>query len=275
MVSNVRSGSLIGIYNARKSTNTPVSSDFAEALKNVDKLSINKQQSVTYSPGILINTQKPQKSIAERLTNIRKEDDEFDYSGMTRAEKYVTIENRFKNEFPDEYLIAMDFSSVTLGMSSFNDITNEFWSEISKHQLYGISLEDTNEARGFGGMSPDEIYDAIAKKYEGKTTVRDQLKFMAELSETNVLYEKAKENNVSLGPLFNEAVCQGLITEYGLYNEDNVVDPAAFENAMNSSASSLSDIAKLTKHAIFIDTSAFDAIMKVFENEDKKEKHNK
>jgi len=119
-----------------------------------------------------------------RLDDISEAIKNTDYSGMTSAEIYVDIEKKYENAFDDFYMtkaLAACKDHIMINDQFLNDIHNN----VGKTTLALI-----NEARGYAGMSYDEIENAIKEKYAGKTGFIDQLNLFGELFSTGVLFNK-------------------------------------------------------------------------------------
>lgn len=153
-----------------------------------------------------------------------------DYSGMTKAEIFAEIENRYKDAFDDFYTAR----AVCLTKEQ-EKILSQYNSEVEEKIGISNSIEFYNEARGYGGMSYDEIEVAVKEKYAGKTGFKDQLNLLGELFATGVLTDKyglhtatqmCTDMRISMG-------CSPLKTESELYGG---IDPNAyaFDMLMNN-----------------------------------------
>lgn len=153
-----------------------------------------------------------------------------DYSGMTKAEIFAEIENRYKDAFDDFYTAR----AVCLTKEQ-EKILSQYNSEVEEKIGISNSIEFYNEARGYGGMSYDEIEVAVKEKYAGKTGFKDQLNLLGELFATGVLTDKyglhtatqmCTDMRISMG-------CSPLKTEAELYGG---IDPnaSAFDMLMNN-----------------------------------------
>ena len=119
-----------------------------------------------------------------KLDKIDKDIKNTDYSGMTKAEIYADIEGRYADAFDDFY--------ATRGGAYCKDhimIQDQFREQI-KEYAGKISEKDVNEARGYAGMTDEEMEAAIKEKYKGKTGLIDQLNLFGELFSTGILSRK-------------------------------------------------------------------------------------
>ncbi|MBR4095823.1 MAG: hypothetical protein IKK42_00790 [Oscillospiraceae bacterium] len=172
-------------------------------------------------------------SIAEtqlKLDKVAAAGRAVDYSGMTKAEIFAEIENRYKEAFDDFYTAR----SVCLTKEQ-EKILSQYNSEVKEKIGVSNSIEFYNEARGYAGMSYDEIEAAVKEKYAGKTGFKDQLNLFGELFATGVLTDKygfytatqmCTDMRISMG-------CSPLKTEAELYGG---IDPnaSAFDMLMNN-----------------------------------------
>ncbi len=120
----------------------------------------------------------------EKLDDISEDIKNADYSGMTNAEIYVDIENKYARAF-DNFYITMVYADCKDCIM----ISNRFWNDI-KNNAGNVSQALINEARGYADMSYDDIENVIKEKYVGKTGVDDQLNLFGELFSTGVLFGK-------------------------------------------------------------------------------------
>jgi len=123
------------------------------------------------------DTQAKLDDISEAIKNT-------DYSGMTSAEIYVDIEKKYENAF-DDFYITRAFAACKEHIM----INDQFLNDI-KNNAGKVSPELRNEARGYAGMSFEEIENAVKEKYIGKTGFIDQLNLFGELYATGVLFNK-------------------------------------------------------------------------------------
>ena len=127
-------------------------------------------------------------SIAEtqaKLDEVAAAGRAVDYSGMTKAEIFAEIENRYKEAFDDFYTAR----SVCLTKEQ-EKILAQYNSEVKEKIGSCNSIEFYNEARGYSGMRYEEIEAAVKEKYAGKTGLKDQLNLLGELFATGVLANK-------------------------------------------------------------------------------------
>ncbi|MBQ5319866.1 MAG: hypothetical protein J6K17_12295 [Oscillospiraceae bacterium] len=109
-----------------------------------------------------------------------------DYSGMTKAEIYAEIENRYKDAFDDFYTarsVCITKEQIMI-LNQFNAETEE------KVGISNINSELVRNARGYKGTSAEEIETEIKEKYAGKLGFKDQLNMYGELFSAGVLSEK-------------------------------------------------------------------------------------
>jgi hypothetical protein len=253
-----------------KSATKSVSND-TESTRFSDALEIINKQNVTYSPA-KTNPPSREEVIDKKLAELRRIHEEFDYSGMDRAEAYVTIEKRFEEAFPEEFHIAMNFNSLS---PEYCRILSEFGRQRPSYTGEdSMGYNQLNKYRGYEGMSYEEIEETICAKYEGKNTVRDKLNLIGELFESGVMLHNNQKNNLYVGPDFFEAISQGLITEYNLYDKTQNIPYESLDVAL-SSEMGLSELASLTKHVPFVTPDLFDVFNKIFDSIDERAIENK
>ncbi|MCM1524069.1 MAG: hypothetical protein NC120_06385 [Ruminococcus sp.] len=119
-----------------------------------------------------------------KLDNISEAIENTDYSGMTQAEIYADIEKKYEDTFEDFH-----FSLASETCTDHVTVYEHFRREIENY-VGETSLELVQKARGYDGMSYDEIETAIKEKYAGKTGFEDQLNLFGELFTSGVLYNK-------------------------------------------------------------------------------------
>lgn len=108
---------------------------------------------------------------------------DMDYSEMSKAEIYADIEKRYADSFDDFY--------ATLAISACREhemIHDQFVDNI--HNYVGYLKGTVREARGYSGMTFDEIETSIKEKYAGKTDFISQLNLFGELFSSGVLSNK-------------------------------------------------------------------------------------
>ena len=121
-----------------------------------------------------------------KLALLEKVFENVDYSDMSKAEIYADIENKFSEMFDDYFASKTAFCEDHYLINNlFEDMVEKFVGGRSE-----VTLELENEARGYSGMSYEEIESAIKEKYVGKTSFMDQLSLFGELFSSGVLHHK-------------------------------------------------------------------------------------
>lgn len=110
---------------------------------------------------------------------------ETDYSGMSKTDIFADIEGKYANAFDDFYAT---FAVWTC--EEYNMIHCQFCDDVDNNVGSYWKNSDTLEARGYTGMSYDEVEAAIKEKYIGKTSFMDQLNLFGELFSSGVLSNK-------------------------------------------------------------------------------------
>ena len=109
-----------------------------------------------------------------------------DYSEMSNAEIYADIEGKYTNAFDDYFA-----SRAVFPCKDYEEINNSFIFTVRENiEPKSITTALVNEARGYSGMSYDEIEAAIKEKYADKTGFIDQLNLLGELFTSGVLSNK-------------------------------------------------------------------------------------
>ena len=119
-----------------------------------------------------------------KLDKIDQDIKNTDYSGMTKSEIYADIEGRYKEAFDDFY--AANWVTVCKDHEMIQDKFREHREEY----VGKMSGEELKEARGYAGMTDEEMEAAIKEKYIGKTGLIDQLNLFGELFATGILSRK-------------------------------------------------------------------------------------
>jgi hypothetical protein len=269
------------LYAKKNTTATAINANesFASTLLSVekqkfmDRLTLNNEDRVTYSP-TQINQSNREAEVEMKLAELRRIHEEYDYSNISCAEEaYVIIEKRFQEAFPDEFEIARKFGYLTMGVSEYEAIGDEFRSQSRRYNgssnittnTYEDILERRNKYRGYEGMTYEEIEAAICDKYKGKNTLRDQLKLMTELSETGVTNYNCMKNKVYLGPDFVIAISRGLMNKYNLYDMSWNIDRDAFDMAMSGEKFSVGDFTIFTANLPFATPDMMPDVIEVFD----------
>lgn len=115
-----------------------------------------------------------------------------DYSGMSKTEIFADIESKYANTFDDFYAT---FAVWTC--EEYNMIHCQFCDDVDNNVGTNWKNSDTLEARGYSGMSYDEVEIAIKEKYSGKTSFKDQLNLFGELFSSGVLSNKFGWDNAT------------------------------------------------------------------------------
>lgn len=168
----------------KKSANAISQSSFSDVLKKTsakDTFSSSAVSSNAAKVGSL--------SVAAtqaKLDIISAELEKTDYSGMSKAEIYADIEKRFENTFDDYYA-----SRVVFPCEDYIMVNNQFHEEIHNYVgYYAPPAAIVKEAKGYSGMTYEEIEASIKEKYAGKTGFVDQLNLLGELFTSGVLSNK-------------------------------------------------------------------------------------
>lgn len=176
-----------GITNFNRSVNVrprPAVNNFSDVLKSASTKD-------TFTAADVWEETLEKSAVSEYSATQAKLDDisaaikNTDYSGMTKAEIYADIENRYVDVFEDFHM--------TMAFAACEDhimIHDQFLNDIHSNNAGKASPALINEARGYAGMSFDEIENAIKEKYTGKTGFVDQLNLFGELFSTGVLSNK-------------------------------------------------------------------------------------
>jgi len=104
-----------------------------------------------------------------------------DLSAKTDVEKYDWIENRFKESFGDDFMMAR---SLNLPSSMFYMIGVEFNDTLNKHMA---DPAQTNRARLYGDSSADAVQDKIREKYPEELTNKDLFLMVHDMRNSGVL----------------------------------------------------------------------------------------
>ncbi len=154
-----------------------------------------------------------------------------DYSGMTKAEIFAEIENRYKEAFDDFYMA----KSLHLTKEHIM-ISNQYDDELRQMiGLDGSAFELYVESHGYTGMSTDEIANAIKEKYAGKTGFKDQLNLFGELWSAGVLSEKYG-HHTAISMITDIEISMGCIPAKSNQEFFGGIDPntSAFDMLMNN-----------------------------------------
>lgn len=180
-----------GITNFNRPINVrprPAANNFGDVLKNASSKD-------TFTASSVWEKDPDRTAVSEFAATQTKLDDisaaikNTDYSGMTNAEIYVDIEKKYAEAFDDYYI------TCALATCKEHIMINDQISADIKKYVGETSLDLVNEARGYAGMSFDEIEKAVKEKYIGKTGFVDQLNLFGELFSTGVLSHKYGRRN--------------------------------------------------------------------------------
>ena len=197
---------------------TPAVPDMRPPIEEVDNAA--PQSTAPASPTEIL----PGDTTEVKLAKLRKMGEEADYTGMSYGEIEAAIWNRYNDAF-DGNMPAI--SICVIPSPEWIDINNQFNDEYCHNILYplqeefrlstGISVstwskdnydqherdmdafheyvrsnyEDfSTQALGYGGMTTEEIEQAICQKYAGKDTLRSYLNMQGELYRSGVLTSK-------------------------------------------------------------------------------------
>ncbi|MDE7293108.1 MAG: hypothetical protein K2N72_01650 [Oscillospiraceae bacterium] len=119
-----------------------------------------------------------------KLNNISAAIKDTDYSGMTKAEIYADIEKKYEDAFDDFYI------SISTAICTDHIMVSEHFENELRNQEIELNMDLYKEARGYTGMSYDEMEAAIKEKYAGKTGFFDQLNLFGELYRSGILDNK-------------------------------------------------------------------------------------
>ena len=173
-----------------KASNSVKQDGFGDVLKKSsarDTFNASAVSNTSVSVGSLsvANTQAKLDKISEDLKNTN-------YSGMSKAEIYADIEKKYTSAFDDYYASR----AVGLCCEDFTMVNNQFVEDKRAHIGY-CPTKIVNEARGYAGMTFDEIEASIKEKYTGKTGFVDQLNLLGELYTSGVLTNKMGWDNAT------------------------------------------------------------------------------
>lgn len=127
-----------------------------------------------------------------KLDRISAEIKNTDYTGMSKTDIFADIEGKYANAFDDFYAT---FAVWTC--EEYNMIHCQFCDDVDDNVGSYWKNSDTLEARGYTGMSYDEVEIAIKEKYSGKTSFMDQLNLFGELFSSGVLSNKFGWDNAT------------------------------------------------------------------------------
>lgn len=167
-----------------KSSNAIKQDSFSDVLKKTSAKD-------TFSSSAVSNTSAKVGSLSVATTQakldiISAELEKTDYSEMSKAEIYADIEKRFENAFDDYYA-----SRVVFPCEDYIMVNNQFHEEIHNYVgYYAPPAAIVMEAKGYSGMTYEEIEASIKEKYAGKTGFVDQLNLFGELFTSGVLSNK-------------------------------------------------------------------------------------
>jgi len=104
-----------------------------------------------------------------------------DMSGKTDVEKYDIIEQRFKDSFGNEFMMARN---LNLPSSTYYIIGIEFTDTLRKHI---DDPEQVNRVRLYGDADAGKIQESIREKYPSSMTNRDMFMMVNEMRNSGVL----------------------------------------------------------------------------------------
>lgn len=153
----------------------------------------------------------PTDSVQVKLEKLQKIAETADYTGMSYGEVSAAIWKRYDEAF-DGNMAAI--TSYLAGGQGWGDINNQYWNEFNKVVYHPICRQIKSETGllpgdkgfdeyerasfgdyraamlGYGGMSTEEIEQAIYEKYAGGNTLYDFASMQGELWRSGVLDEK-------------------------------------------------------------------------------------
>jgi hypothetical protein len=119
--------------------------------------------------------------VVHEIRRIRHVINNADLSGMNDIQKYNWIENRFKDTFGNDFMMARNLSMPS---SMFYMISVEFNDTLNRHM---DNPEQVNRQRLFGNASTAEIQNKISAKYSGEPTNRSIMLMANEMRNAGVL----------------------------------------------------------------------------------------
>lgn len=172
-----------------KASNSVKQDGFGDVLKSSakDTFKASSVSNMTDMGGLLgiANTQA-------KLDKISSAIKDTDYSGMTKTEIYADIEGKYTNAFDDFYATFAVWSC-----EEYNMLHCHFCDDVENNVGLYWENNDTLKARGYIGMSYDEVEATIKEKYLGKTSFIDQLNLFGELFSSGVLSNKFGWDNAT------------------------------------------------------------------------------
>ena len=171
----------------------------------------------------------PTDSTEVKLAKLREIDTNANYTGMTDAEIYRAIWDRYNDAFDGNMPAILicahpDSGDTSLGNGQYTTgILTQFLGEVfTKH---GISDEARDEALGYADMSHEEREAFILKKYEGKNTTLDFLNMTGELSLSGVLFYRLGDQTTT----YKSMVINGLLSTGDPYAPNSQMRSGATE----------------------------------------------
>ena len=162
---------------------------FSQAMKAAE--SSTKQDSVKIA----------NRSISQKLEDLKVEFEKTDFTGMSQAQKLNFIETRYDEAFPDYYakfyFNSEDYSEICNQKNEEYDNLGIKWSE----DLY-------KEAMGFKGMSNEEVVCEINKRYPSNDPITKTRAINMMISSGAISSKVGTEMNDSMWRNIEKRVCQ-------------------------------------------------------------------
>lgn len=172
----------------------------AQISESKDTLTLSTPEGTGYVPPI---PDFSRMTDSRKLAVLQRLHEQTDYSGMTEAEKYKLINERF----------SAAFDQLTLHTGIFGWPRTEKILQVRNQQYKDAGIEKASSGMEeyklhkkafYGGMSDDEIKAAVYKKFDGNTTY-DRLSALCELDIMNL-------DNGAFGPALRSFVERSLET---------------------------------------------------------------
>jgi hypothetical protein len=184
-----------------------------------------------------------QNEIKEALHNVKATVARLDFEGKTKVEKYKEIRSVYENylgkDFEEPAMLfnfreGEDSELLTDVALSIGHVTKEYGADLTR--------EERKEVEGYGGMSDDEMRDAIRAKYPANMTVKESLLMSLELDGFR-LQESQGRDNYTLG------IREGIFLSIGGISSGNPSTRKLYDAMMDLPADYEAMKARYDRHA--------------------------
>jgi len=172
-----------------------------------------------------------------KLAELREAAEKTDYTGMTPAQVFKEIHDRYNDAFDGNILVITTF--VLSNGREWGDINSQYNREMDaafqmlRKEYPGITqVEAFREMMGYGDLQVNEVETAIIKKYEGKDTTFDFMNMMGEMLRSGTLDRMGTAEIPGAKFIFIEKLGYGLMGRFA-QGYSNVSD-ADVENMFRS-----------------------------------------